>query len=127
MIILLIAIVTPIIAVIVAVLAAGGVAVLLLAFPHAAIVAAFPAAAVGPNRVGHDLQELDRHRWVIAMDDQITRSWTFFRRLVADNRAQAGTRMEGRWEWIVNQLPMSVPVPERHARDMKLAVAHIAD
>ena len=51
------------------------------------------AAAVRPNRVRQHLQRLDRRNRIVALDDQLTTSWTPFSGLISNDDAQARTRM----------------------------------
>ena len=116
-----------VIAVVVALLAAAGFAVPLFTTALAAVVAAFPAAAVTPDRRGQELQNLDRRGRVVAGDDQFTGPRVLFRGFVANHDSKARTRMQRGRERVVDQLPVAVLAFERDARDVQLAVAHVAD
>jgi hypothetical protein len=99
----------------------------LFATPLLAILATLLAAAVVPNRVSHHVQGFDGGARIVALDDKFATSRTLFRGLVANDDAQARTRVQGRREGVVDQLPVMVLALERNAGHMELAVAHITD
>jgi len=98
----------------------------LLARSLPAVIAAF-LAAVAPDRIGDNLQSLDRRNRVVTGDDEVTGSRAFFRGFVTYDNGQARTRMQRCWERIVNRFPMAVRAFERDARNVQLTVAHVAD
>ena len=74
----------------------------LLAAPLIAIVTAFLAAAIVPDRVSQELQYLDRSIGIVAGDHQLTAPGTFLGCFVPDNNAQTRTRVQRCREWVVN-------------------------
>src|SRR6266481_2683850 len=100
--------------------------VVLVAASFAAILATFPAAADVPDRIGHNVESLHGCDRIVARDDQLASPRAFLRRLVPDQDAQAGARMQGRGEGVVDQLPVLARALEGDARDVQIAIAHIA-
>ena len=80
-----------------------------------------------PTGIGHEVQKLLRRIGVVTHDDQFAWSRAFFSRLVADEDIEAGTRMQGCWEWIVDQFPVLAIALQRDVSNVELAVSDIAD
>src|SRR5262249_50918080 len=99
----------------------------LLAAALAAVSTALFAAALVPDRVRQHVQCLHWDRRIVAGNDQLAGAWALLSRLVSDGEAQAGTWLQGRWEWIVEELPMGALALECNLAHVELAVADIAD
>jgi len=70
-----------------------------------AIVSAFLAAAIVPNRGGQNFQSLSGQRGVITVDDEIATAWISLSSLVANHHVETGTGMERCREEIIDQFP----------------------
>jgi hypothetical protein len=91
-----------------------------------AVLAAFLAPAL-PDRIRQRLNSL---RWlirIVARNDNLGATRNAFIRPVADDNAEAGTRMKCCREWIVDQSPVLRFFLEGNAADVQHALADIAD
>jgi len=107
--------------------ATRAVALMLLAMPLFAILTTVFTSALIPNRVCHHVESLDWSGRVVACDDQFAESRYPFGGMISNDDAEAGTGMQRRREWIVDQLPMWALAFELDTGHIQNAVTHIAN
>ena len=98
--------------------------------PPTAILAALCATLVAtfpPGRSRDDLHDPHGLKRIVAGDHQVAGPGELLPGVIAQTNLQTSAGAQRGRERIVDELPMSIGVAERNARDVQLALANIAD